>query len=54
VDFDDIHWSTYGRSMAIKEHPLVSVTIDIFYWGIVFFRREQPKEHFTSSLDEKK
>jgi hypothetical protein len=30
----------------IKEHSLVTVTIDVFQWGIVFFRREQPKEHF--------
>ncbi|GEL11558.1 Methyltransferase domain-containing protein [Flavobacterium glycines] len=47
--FDDIHWSV-GMETAwetIKKHPKVSVTIDTFQWGLVFFRREQPKEHFV-------
>ncbi|EAR12097.1 hypothetical protein PI23P_12207 [Polaribacter irgensii 23-P] len=30
----------------IKKHPKVRVTIDIFYFGIVFFRKEQAKENF--------
>lgn len=47
--FDDIHWSQ-GMEEAweeIKKHPKVTVTIDTFQWGLVFFRREQPKEHFV-------
>lgn len=47
--FDDIYWSE-GMTEAwniIKKHPKVTVTIDTFYWGFVFFRREQNKEHFT-------
>lgn len=47
--FDDIHWSS-GMEEAweiIKKHPKVTVTIDTFQWGIVLFRREQPKEHFV-------
>lgn len=46
--FDDIHWSPEMEEAweAIKKHPKVSVTIDTFQWGLVFFRREQPKEHF--------
>lgn len=49
IIFDDIHWS---RAMTeawetIKQHPKVTVTIDTFYWGFVFFRKEQVKEHFT-------
>ncbi|KQB43816.1 methyltransferase [Flavobacterium sp. L1I52] len=46
--FDDIHWSAEMEEAweAIKKHPKVSVTIDTFQWGLVFFRREQPKEHF--------
>lgn len=46
--FDDIHWSAEMEEVweAIKKHPKVSVTIDTFQWGLVFFRREQPKEHF--------
>jgi predicted O-methyltransferase YrrM len=46
--FDDIHWSKdmeEGWEM-IKNHPKVTVTIDTFQWGIVFFRKEQEKEHF--------
>ena len=30
----------------IKNIEKVTVTIDLFYCGIVFFRREQAKEHF--------
>lgn len=46
--FDDIHWS---KSMEeawteIKKHSKVKVTIDTYQWGIVFFRKEQEKEHF--------
>lgn len=46
--FDDIHWSAEMETAweTIKKHPKVSVTIDTFQWGLVFFRREQPKEHF--------
>ncbi len=47
--FDDIYWSK-GMSEAwcyIKNHPKVTVSIDTFYWGIVFFRKEQEKEHFV-------
>lgn len=46
--FDDIHWSK-GMLLAweeIKNHPEVTVTMDLFQWGIVFFRKEQRKEHF--------
>jgi predicted O-methyltransferase YrrM len=46
--FDDIHWSKEMEQAwaAIKEHPSVQVTIDLFGVGLVFFRREQPKQHF--------
>ncbi|TYB76983.1 O-methyltransferase [Bizionia myxarmorum] len=47
--FDDIYWSE-GMTEAwetIKNHPQVTVTIDTFFWGFVFFRKEQEKEHFT-------
>ncbi|MBP6182855.1 class I SAM-dependent methyltransferase [Flavobacterium sp.] len=47
--FDDIHWSAEMQEAwkIIKIHPKVTVTIDTFQWGLVFFRREQPKEHFV-------
>lgn len=47
--FDDIHWSKEMEEAwtIIKQHPKVSLTIDTFHWGIVFFRKEQiQKEHF--------
>ena len=50
--FDDIHWSP-GMETAwkeIKAHPEVRVTIDTFFLGLVFFRREQAKQHFTIRL----
>ncbi|MFO7719706.1 MAG: class I SAM-dependent methyltransferase [Gillisia sp.] len=50
--FDDIHWSK-GMEEAweeIKVHPRVRVSIDSFFWGLIFFREEQEKEHFTLRL----
>jgi len=46
--FDDINWSTEMQEAweAIKARPEVSLTIDLFRLGIVFFREEQAKEHF--------
>ena len=46
--FDDINWSK-GMTEAwktIKQHPKVTVTVDTYFWGMVFFRKEQAKEHF--------
>lgn len=47
--FDDIHWSRNMEAAweEIKAHPRVKVSIDTFQWGLVFFRREQEKEHFV-------
>ncbi|AXG71362.1 methyltransferase domain protein [Kordia sp. SMS9] len=47
--FDDIHWSKNMTEAweIIKNHPKVTVTIDTFFWGFVFFRKEQVKEHFV-------
>ncbi|GEQ86822.1 O-methyltransferase [Patiriisocius marinistellae] len=52
IIFDDIYWS---KSMTqawqqIITHPQITVSIDSFYWGLVFFRKEQNKEHFTLRL----
>jgi predicted O-methyltransferase YrrM len=46
--FDDIHWSPEMEEAweIIKTHPKVTVTIDTFQWGFVFFRYEQKKEDF--------
>jgi len=46
--FDDIYWSE-GMKQAwtqIKSHPDVTVTIDLFWIGLVFFKKGREKEHF--------
>ena len=47
--FDDIYWSAEMKEAweEIKSNAKVTVTIDLFYMGIVFFRKEQIKEHFV-------
>lgn len=41
--FDDIHWSEEMEAAwdEIKKHPFVTLTIDLFFIGLVFFRTEQ-------------
>ena len=46
--FDDIYWSS-DMEMAwqiIKNHSLVTSTIDIFEMGIVFFNSNLNKTHY--------
>ncbi len=48
IIFDDIYWSK-GMKEAweeIKQHPQVTVTVDLFWIGLVFFRTGQACEHF--------
>lgn len=48
--FDDIYWSSEMEQAwsQIKNHPKVTLTIDLFFLGIVFFRNEtKQKEHFV-------
>lgn len=47
--FDDIYWSKEMTEAwkIIKRHPKVTVTIDCFAMGFVFFKKDQAKEHFT-------
>ncbi|MBA2500393.1 MAG: class I SAM-dependent methyltransferase [Chitinophagaceae bacterium] len=49
IVFDDIHWSE-GMEEAWKticQNPAVTVIIDLFFIGIVFFRKEnKEKQHF--------
>ena len=47
---DDIHWSGEMEQAwrEIQQHPSVRVTIDVFHFGLVFFRAEQREvEHFV-------
>jgi len=48
--FDDIHWSEEMEEAwrEIKQHSSVTLTIDLFFVGLVFLRKEQKeKEHFV-------
>lgn len=46
--FDDIYWSDgMKRAWAqIKAHPQVSITVDLFWIGLVFFKPGKVKENF--------
>ena len=50
IVFDDIHWSS-GMEAAwetIKSHKAVRCSIDLFFIGVIFFRKEfMEKQHFT-------
>lgn len=48
--FDDIHWSSEMELawQEIQQHPAVTSTIDLFFIGIVFFRKDfLVKQHHT-------
>jgi predicted O-methyltransferase YrrM len=50
--FDDIYWSE-GMKEAwneIKTHPQVTVTIDLFWIGLVYFRKGQVREDFLIKI----
>lgn len=46
---DDIHWSDEMEEAwdEIKKRPEVRVTIDLFFFGLVFFRKELTKQDFV-------
>lgn len=47
--FDDIHWSAEMEEAweQLKQHPQVTLTVDLFFIGLVFLRKEQKeREHF--------
>jgi predicted O-methyltransferase YrrM len=48
--FDDVHWSKEMEEAweYIKQHSSVTLSIDLFFIGIIFFRNEQlEKQHFA-------
>jgi len=47
--FDDIHWSDEMEEAwnQIKMHEKVRVSVDLFHFGLIFFREEMSKQHFT-------
>ena len=52
VILDDIYWSKEMQQawLQVKQLPQVTVSIDLFHFGLLFFRKEQVKEHFTLTL----
>jgi predicted O-methyltransferase YrrM len=46
--FDDIYWSEEMKQAwrTIQKDEVVTISIDLFWVGIVFFRKKQPKQHF--------
>ncbi len=46
--FDDIHWSEEMEEAwaEIKNSEQVSMSIDLFFIGLIFFRKEFTKQHF--------
>lgn len=48
IVFDDIHWSKEMEEAwdFIRHHPSVTLSLDIFFMGFVFFRKELTKQHF--------
>ena len=50
VIFDDIHWSAEMEKAweEVKENPAVTLSIDLFFIGLVFFSDQfKVKQHFT-------
>ena len=50
--FDDIYWSQGMKEAwaTIKAHPSVTVTIDLFWIGLVFFKKGRVKEDFLVKI----
>lgn len=48
IVFDDIYWSKEMTKawIHIQKDPMVSVTVDLYAVGLVFFRKEQRKQDF--------
>jgi len=46
--FDDINWSDgmHEAWIEITAHPAVSVSVDLFQVGLVFFKSDQANQHF--------
>ncbi|MGB4931073.1 MAG: SAM-dependent methyltransferase, partial [Chitinophagales bacterium] len=48
--FDDIHWSDEMEKAweAVKSNPQVTLSLDLFFKGIVFFRKDfKQKSHLV-------
>lgn len=47
--FDDIYWSEEMKQAweSIKNHDRVTISIDLFQCGVLFFRTNAPKQNYT-------
>ena len=47
--FDDIHWTAEMEAAwdHIRNHKKVTLSVDTYKWGLVFFKTGRVKEHFT-------
>jgi predicted O-methyltransferase YrrM len=52
IIIDDIHWSKEMNLawQTIKQDESVSITIDLFELGLVFFKKDIHKQHFVLRL----
>ena len=48
IIFDDIYWSKsmYNAWKQITGNEKVNISIDLFWFGIIFFEKNTPKQHF--------
>jgi predicted O-methyltransferase YrrM len=48
IIFDDIHWSEEMEEAwrEVCSHPAVTLSLDLFFMGFVFFRKELTEQHF--------
>ncbi len=46
--FDDIHWTSPMENAwkFIKNHESVTISLDTYKWGMVFFKKNREKQHF--------
>jgi len=53
VIVDDIYWSDEMKQAwnTLKQHPKVQQSIDTFFFGLLFFRKEQYPQHFKINLN---
>ena len=53
VIVDDIYWSEEMKQAweTLKQHPNVRQSIDTFFFGVLFFRKEQYPQHFKINLN---
>lgn len=46
---EDIHENAASEDVwnQLKQHPKTTVSIDLFFWGLLFFKEDQAPQHFN-------